>query len=120
MLGVWQPESVPGTLLGMSAGCVLSNAASRRLAAGRQEAKLDSDPRAGQHVDETLDAEQIDFPANKIADPGLGYSKELRGGVLRQLARLDYLPEFRHQLSAQPQALGLLRSEPEVSEHFSR
>jgi hypothetical protein len=102
MHDVWWPKTVPGTLLRMPAGCILSNAASRRLAAGRQEAKLDPDTRAGQHVDESLDAEQVDFPTNKIADPGLGYSKELRGGVLRQLACLDCPPEFRHQLSAQP------------------
>jgi hypothetical protein len=89
------------------------------MAAGGRESKLDPDTRAGQHVDEGLDAEQVYFAANKIADPGLGYPKEFRGGVLRQLACPDEPLEFHHQLSAQAQALSLLRSESEVSEHVS-
>jgi len=89
------------------------------MAARWRQAKLDLYSCARQHVNQSLDAEQVDFSANQIAYPGLGYSKELRGGVLRQLARLDQSPEFHHQLSAQPQALGLFRSEPDISEHIS-
>jgi hypothetical protein len=101
----------------------VSKAASRCLVARRaarwSEPKLDADAGAGQHVDEGLDAEQLDLSADKVADAGLGYSEELRGGVLRQLACLDQALQFRHQLSAQPKAFGLLRSEPKVFEHVS-
>ena len=70
----------------------LSDAASCRLVARRavtrRRAKLEPNSRAGQHIDESFDAEQVDFPANEIADSGLGYSKGFRRGVLRQLAPL--------------------------------
>jgi hypothetical protein len=76
----------------------VSNAASRCLVAcrmaRRSNPRLDSDAGAGQHVDKSLDAEEIDFPAKKIADPGLSYSEKLRGGILRQLARPDQAPDF--------------------------
>lgn len=57
-------------------------------AAGWTESKLDANAGAGQHVDESRDAEQVDLSAYQIADPGLRDSKEVRGGVLRQLACL--------------------------------
>ena len=89
------------------------------MAAGRREPELNPDSRARQHVNEGLDAEQFDLSAHKVADPRLGYSEELCGGVLRQAACLDEPLEFRHQPSAQPEAFRLLRREPKVPEYVS-
>jgi hypothetical protein len=85
--------------------------------AAARNSKLDTHSCSREHVDERVDAEQIDFPANKIANAWLGDPKEIRCRALRQFARLDETPDSNHQLRAKPQALGLLRSESQVAEH---
>jgi hypothetical protein len=85
--------------------------------AGSSNSKLDAHACSREHVDEHVDAEQIDLATNKIAYPWLGDSKEIRCRALRQFARLNKPPDFHHQLRAKPQALSLLRSKAQVSEH---
>jgi hypothetical protein len=60
------------------------------------------DPHTGsrQHVDESLHTEQVDFPANKIADPRQGYSKELCGRTLSQPACPDHALDLNRQLGS--------------------
>ena len=85
--------------------------------AGSSNSKLDAHACSREHVDEHVDAEQIDLATNKIAYPWLGDSKEIRCRALRQFARLNKAPDFHHQLRAKPQALSLPRSKAQVSEH---
>jgi hypothetical protein len=84
---------------------------------GSSNSKLDAHACSREHVDERVDAEQIDLATNKIAYPWLGSSKQMRCRALRQFARLDKAPDFHHQLRAKPQALSLFRFETQVSEH---
>lgn len=85
--------------------------------AGASNSKLNAHSRSCEHIDERIDAEQVDLAANKIAYPWLGDSEKIRCRALRQFACLDETPDFHHQLRAKPQALSFFRSETQVSEH---
>jgi hypothetical protein len=50
---------------------------------GRQN-ESDPEPSLAEHVDERVDAEQIDAPADQVAHPGLGDLEQLRGLGLRE------------------------------------
>jgi hypothetical protein len=85
-----------------------------------RDSKLNAHSSAREHVDQRVYAEQVDLATNEIAYPRLGNSKEVCRRTLRQFARPDKTPYFHHQLSAKPQALSLLRSEANISEHIPR
>jgi len=72
------------TLLGTLVGDVLP--AARRL---YDEADVDAEP--GQHVDQTVSAEQIDPPSEEVADARLRDAQNLGGLGLRQSTRGDRL-----------------------------
>src|SRR5207249_7256340 len=91
-----------------------------RRSARPRESKFDLYARTREHVHQTLDTEQVDFPAHEVADLRLRDSKELRRRLLRELARLDHALELNHEFSTQPQTMRLLRAESEVAENVSR
>jgi hypothetical protein len=83
-----------------------------------EDSKLNAYSSVGEHIDQRIDAEQVDLATNEIADPGLRNSKEVCGRTLRQFARLDKTPDFHHQLRAKAQTLSFLRSETNIPEHI--
>jgi hypothetical protein len=85
-----------------------------------RDSKLNAHSCAREHIDERVEAEQVDLAANEIANPRLGNSKEVCRRTLGQFARPDKARDFHHQLRAKPQALSFFRSEANISEHIPR
>jgi hypothetical protein len=75
-------------------------------------------PGSREHVDEAVDAEELDLAAHEIANPRLRYTKEPSGLGLRESAIVNELPNTRHQSGTDPQMSGLVRVEAEISEYI--
>jgi hypothetical protein len=83
------------------------------------ESQLNPDSRSGEHTDERIDAEQIDFAASKIADTRLGYTEQFRRSALGQLARFHQAPQFEHEVGAKAQTFRLLWAKAEIAEYIT-
>src|SRR5262249_44818679 len=79
----------------------------------------DSYPGAGQHIDQRVDAEEIDLPAYEIADPRLRHPQHLRRRCLRELPARDQAADLNHKVCPEPQAFSLLRREAKILEHVA-
>jgi len=62
--------------------------------------ELGPDAKAGQHVDERVDAEEVDPAAHPVAHPGLRAPKKFGRLGLLQSARGDHLLQVGHELGA--------------------
>src|SRR5262249_51268835 len=71
-----------------------------------------------EHLDESVDAEEMDLPAHQVADPRLADSEEPGGLCLGESARLDELREADHQLRSHPQVISTLRRVPKVTKYI--
>lgn len=60
------------------------------------EADLDSDPRSGQHVDQRVDTEELDFSLHQITDTRLAYAKQLGGVGLPEATSLNHFLQVNH------------------------
>src|SRR5439155_25077360 len=73
--------------------------------------------RTRQHVDEGVDAEQLDLAAHEVANPRLRHAEQLCCRGLRELPSLDQPLDLDHQVRPDPEARTLLRPKAEVAEH---
>ena len=58
---------------------------------GRGDNEFDSDPQSGEHIDETVNTEEVDASSDQFAHPGLGYTKKFGGLSLLQSPGLQCL-----------------------------
>lgn len=72
----------------------------------------------GQHVDQRVVTEQVDTPAEEIADTGLGYPDYLGRDTLLETARCDELLHLYHEICANQQMLGLFAAKPQVTKYI--
>ena len=81
---------------------------------------LNDDPHlhteTGEHVDEGLDAEQMQAPTQEIAHARLAHLQQLRKLRLLESARGDDLLDLNQEIRSDYQVLGLLLGEPEIPE----
>src|SRR5882724_5775204 len=73
--------------------------------------------RTRQHVDEGVDAEQLDLAAHEVANPRLRHAEQLCCRGLRELPSLDQPLDLDHQVRPDLEARSLLRPKAEVAEH---
>jgi hypothetical protein len=59
----------------------------------------------GEHFDQSIDAEPLDFAPREVRDPRLGDVKELRGLRLRETSSIDEALHLEHQMSADTKML---------------
>jgi hypothetical protein len=81
---------------------------------------LNPDTGVAKHGDQGVNTEAIDLSPDKIADPGLGHSKQTCGLSLGQAPALNQLAEADHQIGPHLQILRLFPGEPEVAEYVTR
>ncbi len=72
----------------------------------------------GQHVDERIRTEEIDPPAEEIADARLGHTEHLRGSSLFEATRSNEFLHLDHEIRSNQQMLSLLAAKPEVTEYI--
>ena len=72
-----------------------------------------------EHVDEGVDAEEVDLSFVEIADAGLSDAEELGGFRLFQTLRFNGLAEVDHQVRADLQVFGFFRGETQILENVS-
>ena len=77
------------------------------------------DSSASEHVNQGVDAEEIDPTANQVTDPGLSHSKQPGRRSLTKTAVLDETPHGDHERRANPQVLGLIFAEAEIPEYIA-
>src|SRR5690349_14901373 len=75
--------------------------------------------RPGQHVDEAVDAEELNLAAHEIANPRLRHSEQLRCFRLREPALVHQFSNSRHQTGSDPQVSSLVGVEAEISKHVT-
>src|SRR5947208_8552245 len=80
---------------------------------------LGADAELGEHVDQGVDAEEVDSTAHEVADARLGHAQELGSLALLQPARRNRLLEAQHQFGADLEVQSLIRRETEVAEHVT-
>lgn len=73
----------------------------------------------GEHVDECVDTEEVNFAFDQIADPGLGDTKEFGCLGLLESLGLDIFVEVDHQVGPEFKVFGFLGGETEVLEDIS-
>src|SRR5713226_7480500 len=78
-----------------------------------------TDAHMREHVDQCVDAEQVDFAAYHIADARLRDAEQCGGSSLREPPCLEHLANLDHERRPQPQMLRLLPVKPEIAEHIS-
>src|SRR6185312_3268409 len=61
---------------------------------------------AGQHLDERIDAEPLDFAAREVRDPRLRDVEKLRRFRLRETSGFDETLDLEHEISADTEMLG--------------
>src|SRR5574341_401520 len=72
----------------------------------KNELGADSKPR--RHVNERVDAEEVNTATHQVANPGLGDTQTLSGVGLLQATRPYHLLQVHHQFCADLEVLGLL------------
>src|SRR5882724_8537884 len=80
--------------------------------------ETDAHPCTCEHLDQSIDTEQIDPATHKIADARLRHSKQLRGLRLGDLPSLDEPGDLPHELRSQLEAFCFLPVEAEIAEHI--
>jgi hypothetical protein len=68
-----------------------------------------------EHVHECVEAEQVDTSPYEVTNARLGHSEKLRSGSLCETTAFDELSDMDHEFRAEPEVLGLLIVEPEIS-----
>ena len=71
------------------------------------------------HGNQSIDTKSVDLASNEIADPRLGYSKEICRLRLGEAASLDQLAEPNHQVGPDLEMLRLLARESQVAEYVA-
>jgi len=78
-----------------------------------------ADSELGQHVDQSLGAEEIDPATHEVADSRLSDAQQLSGLALLELARRNRPLEIQQQVGTNPERFGLVGREAEVSKHVT-
>ncbi len=76
-------------------------------------------PKAREHVDQGVDAEQIKAPPHEVAHARFRHRKELRRCGLRQPPRPEGFLELDQQIRANTQVFSLVGREPEITEYIA-
>lgn len=91
----------------------------KRLLSDSGEDNIDVDSGTSQHADQGIDAEEIDSPADEVADPRLRDTEQLGRFRLGEAAILDELAYGDHESRTDPQVLGFILVEAQVPEYVS-
>jgi hypothetical protein len=70
-----------------------------------------------EHVDESIDAEELDFASDEIADSWLRYSEEFGSLSLSKALFSDDGAKIAHEDRSDPKVFGFLFREAQVLEH---
>jgi hypothetical protein len=87
--------------------------------AGASESHLDAHSCSCEHADQRVDTEQVDLPADKIANPWLSDVEKLGCCALGQFPLPDNSSQLHHQFRSEPQTLGLLGAKAQIPEYIS-
>jgi hypothetical protein len=68
---------------------------------------LNSDTRVAKHGDQSIDTESVDLSSDKVADSGLGHTKQTCGLRLGESPSLNQLTDPNHQVGPDLEILGL-------------
>lgn len=71
-----------------------------------------------EHIDQRVDAEQVDLAAYQIADARLRDAEQRGGRSLREPLRFEHFANLDHESGPKLQVLRLLPVKPEISEHI--
>lgn len=74
---------------------------------------------AREHVDERVDAEEIDFSPYQIAYVRLADLEQFRGLCLRESPFVEHPPHRRHESRPNAKVLGLILIKRKIGEHIS-
>ena len=77
------------------------------------------DAEAREHVNQSVGAEQVNPPAEHVADPRLRDAQQFGGLGLRQSSSCDDLLKLNQQVGANQEVLGLVGGEAEIAEHVA-
>ena len=80
----------------------------------RGDNHFDSDRQPGEHVDETVNAEEVDAAPDQITHARLRYTQKSGGLGLLQSPGLQRLLDLDEQASAHPEVLGLSVGESDI------
>ena len=83
----------------------------------RFHADIDQQSRVREHRNERVRAEEIDLPAQEVANPRLGNAECGRGLFLSQPPRANILFDFGHQPRPHVQVGGFLWAKAQIGKH---
>jgi len=81
---------------------------------------FDAHASTGKHINECIDAEQIDLPAHEIADTRLRYLEQGGSIGLRQFSIFEQLSEGRYECGANSKMLCFIRVKAEIRKDIPR
>src|SRR5712692_1963660 len=72
-----------------------------------------------EHLDEAVDAKELNLASHEIADARLSHAEQLGRLCLSKTAILDQLAQTDHEFGANAEVLGFVFREPEVTKNVA-
>ncbi len=85
----------------------------------REHDYLDADPEPGEHINQAVNAEEVQAPPDELADPGLRHAKELGRFSLLEAPGLNRLLNLDKKVRSNPKVFGFLCGKAEVAKHVA-
>ena len=112
---VTQAISGHGLVPSMTIDLYIARDDSRRRANLHDQTNRRTEP--SKHIDERIGTEEIDTPAEEIADTRLRHAERLGGSPLFESASRDELLYLDHEVRPDQQMFGLLTAKSHITEH---
>ena len=87
---------------------------------GRDDDQPDADPQPGKHINQAVDAEEVEAPSDEFTDPGLGHAKQLGRLGLLQAAGIKRPLDLDEEVRPNSEMFGLLLRKPQILENVAR